>query len=167
MSSNPDPGVEANTWPNDLQPGEPVLVSACLLGERTRYDGAHKRDADLLIWLQKKQVKVIPVCPEVLGGLTVPRPAAELKSGDGKSALMDNATVRIIETGDDVSVAFLTGARIVVQKAMECGVRYAFLQERSPSCGVNSTYIDGKLTQGLGVTSAALELSGIRLVSVQ
>ena len=103
---------------------------------------------------------------QVLGGLAVPRPAAELKSGDGKSALMDNATVQIVETGADVSIEFLTGARLVVQKAVECGVRYAFLKERSPSCGVQFTFIDGKLTKGMGVTSAALESSGIQLVSV-
>jgi uncharacterized protein YbbK (DUF523 family) len=158
--------VAASPWPEDLRPGEAVLVSACLLGEKTRYDGRHKEDVQLLQKLQNAQVKIISICPEVLGGLSIPRPAAQISHGDGTDVWAGVQTVQTVEKKIDVTDAFMLGAEAVLKIARQCGARYAFLQERSPSCGVLHTHSDGSLRSGPGVASAALASQGLVLISI-
>lgn len=148
------------TIPNDLERGEPVLVSACVAGEFVRYNGESKEDSDLLNALQNAGAKIIPVCPEVLGGLSVPRPPAEPSRGGGKAVWRGEARV-MTDSGKDVTAQFLNGAHSVLGKALDMGVRYAFLKERSPSCGVRQTHSGGKLVSAPGVTTAALQEAGI------
>ena len=89
---------------------EKILVSACLLGQAVRYDGgAHGPFAELLHW--QAQGRVLPLCPEVAGGLPTPRPAAEIVGGQGAQVLDGLVQVRSIE-GADVSAAFVAGAQI-------------------------------------------------------
>lgn len=127
---------------------ELVLVSACLVGMRTRYDGRTKDNPELrrqlagTIW--------IPVCPEQLGGLATPRPAADLQGGSGADVLDGTARV-ITRDGTDVTRQFLEGARQVLELAQVQSVTRVLLKSRSPSCGVDR----------LGVTAALLTRHGI------
>ena len=129
---------------------EPVLVSACLLGLRTRYDGG--RLSEPLAEALLGHYRVIPVCPEQLGGLPTPRPPAEILGGDGAEVL--SGTARVVNAqGEDVTRAFLCGAEEVLRLARLFGVRRAFLKAGSPSCGLDP----------LGVTAALLLREGLEL----
>jgi uncharacterized protein YbbK (DUF523 family) len=139
----------------------PVLVSACLLGVRCRYDGgACSRDAVLEL---ARQVTVVPVCPEQLGGLATPRPAAEIESGTGEEVLAGKAAV-LDEEGKDLSEAFLKGAAEALALAKLTGCRSAVLKERSPSCGVREIVREGEKHPGPGITAALLAREGLRVL---
>ncbi|MBI5454271.1 MAG: DUF523 domain-containing protein [Deltaproteobacteria bacterium] len=135
-----------------------VIVSACLLGLKTRYDGGDALSAEALKEL--KGAIPIPVCPEVLGGLPTPRPRAEIGSGDGKDVL-DGASSVIDENGGDCTALFLRGAEAVLEIARLTGAREAFLKEKSPSCGVTLISRKGADEKGLGVTTALLQKEGL------
>jgi uncharacterized protein YbbK (DUF523 family) len=143
----------------------PILISACLLGEPTRYDGGHMRcdHPKLGQWL--REGRVITVCPEVEGGLTTPRPPAEIIGGDGNHVLDDEAKVLTIH-GIDVTESYKLGAHKALQVAEENGVKLAILKANSPSCG-NTLIYDGTfsttLKPGKGVTAALLERNEIRV----
>ena len=142
-----------------------ILVSACLLGEKVRYDGEIPPDRSPNLEEWDKLGLVIPVCPEVAGGLPIPRPAAEIQGGDGEDVLDGAATVSDIN-GQDVCKAFLTGAKVALRLADENGVRCAILKARSPSCGskmINDGSFSGRLKEGRGVTAALLERMGIQV----
>lgn len=142
----------------------PLLVSACLFGDRCRYDGAAKRCAAVVAfadrWLTEAG-RVVPVCPEQLGGLTTPRPPADLRGGDGHAVLHGTARVRRVADGGDVTEAFLRGARQALALAPDAAL--AILKARSPSCGIGETEIDGALRPGDGVFAALLRRGGIPL----
>lgn len=129
-----------------------MLVSACLLGVACNHLGRANR-SEAVVALAANH-RLIPVCPEVAGGLPTPRPAAEVQ-GDG--------SVRT-EAGDDVSLAYRRGAAAAVALARAAGARDAVLKARSPSCGCHEVY-DGTFTRqrvpGEGVTAAALRQAGI------
>ncbi len=132
-----------------------LLVSACLLGTACNHEGAHSRRASVEALAATH--RLVPVCPEVSGGLSTPRPAAE-RQGD-----------RVVNVnGDDVTDAYETGARAAVEVARAVGARRAVLKARSPSCGSAQIY-DGTFSRtlraGEGVTAAALRAAGIEVVS--
>ena len=156
----PTPGV---TLPPDLRAGEPVLVSACVLGDNTRYDGSANPDPALLRALREAGAVLVPVCPEMLGGLPAPRPAAEPPHGDGRDVWAGRAPVLTVRGRADVSEAFRLGARRAVEEARRSGARYAFLKERSPSCGVAQSHSGGGLADGPGVATAALQEAGLQV----
>ncbi len=137
-----------------------ILVSACLLGQKVRYDGGHQAQSSAILqrWLAEK--RVVPVCPEVLGGLPVPRPPAEIAQGaGGRSVLNGDATV-ITANNDDVTAAFVAGARAALHMAKEQGAVIAVLKEGSPSCGSYRTYdgsFSGRSISQSGVSAALLE----------
>ncbi|GFN22498.1 DUF523 domain-containing protein [Thermanaeromonas sp. C210] len=141
----------------------PVLVSACLAGCQCRYDGgANPVPAirDLVV-----RGKAIPVCPERLGGLPVPRPPAEIQGGDGRDVLQGQARV-VNNEGVDVTPAFIAGARATLEVARRHGTLIAILKERSPSCGSTAIYdgsFRGQTRPGQGVTAALLHSQGIKL----
>jgi len=141
-----------------------ILVSACLLGQAVRYDGgAHGPFAELLHW--QAQGRVVPLCPEVAGGLPTPRPAAEIIGGQGSQVLDGLVQVRSIE-GADVSAAFVAGALIAERLVQQHGIRIAVLKARSPSCGNRHSYdgsFSGNLVAGEGVTAAALRRLGVQV----
>ncbi len=126
------------------------LVSACLTGLCTRYDGKSKPDRRCL--QQLDHALWIPVCPEQLGGLSTPRTAADLTGGDGHDVLAGRATV-IDRNGVDVSSQFILGARQVLALARAQRIEHALLKARSPSCG---------LGKPIGVTAALLLQHDIR-----
>lgn len=136
----------------------PVIVSACLLGLHTRYDGTGALDEDALSLLKGRLV--VPVCPEQLGGLPTPRPRAEITTGNGMDVLENNSGV-VDETGGDVTEEFLKGAAATLQIARLTGAREAYLKEKSPSCGSSLICRGSERVQGMGVTAALLVKEGI------
>lgn len=140
-----------------------ILVSACLLGYRVRYDGGDHAKALLIEY--EKRGKLIAVCPECFGGLPTPRPPAEIVGGDGGGVLRGACKVMNKE-GADVTRDFVAGAEAVLRVARQCGIRAAILKERSPSCGVRQIYngaFSGEKIAGQGVAAALLFGSGIHL----
>lgn len=141
-----------------------ILISACLIGNHCRYDGGgFDRYPDLARLVEEG--KAVPVCPEQLGGLPTPRPPAELQGGDGKDVLAGKARITR-EDGQDVTEAFLAGARETVEIARRYGATSAILKARSPSCGGKQVYdgsFSGALKPGQGLTAAMLEAEGLAL----
>ena len=150
--------------PDDLKPGDKVLVSACLVGEEVLWDGGHDLNSPLLAALKEAGAEIVPVCPEMLGGLPCPRPAAEPLRGDGRDVLAGRVPVLGVEDGSDMTAEFLEGAWRVVEIAAKEGARFAFLNERSPSCGVRQCHSGGGVAEGPGVATAALEAAGVRVL---
>lgn len=134
---------------------EPILISACLLGTPCRYDGASKPITG--IEELEARYRLIPVCPEVLGGLPTPRPASEIQA-DG--------SVRNRE-GTDVTAAYHAGAETALRLAKEADCRLCILKEKSPSCGSGRIYdgtFSGVLRDGDGITVRLLRENGIRVI---
>lgn len=142
----------------------PILVSACLLGLHTRYDGAAKGHTGVLAWLRRHQRIPVPVCPEQLAGLPTPRSRTFFHLGDGVGVLEGRAQV-MSEQGDERTVLFLRGAQETLKIARLCGCGEALLKERSPSCGVHQVYCGEERIAGLGVAAALLERNGIEVFS--
>ncbi|MEV8636187.1 DUF523 domain-containing protein [Streptosporangium sp. NPDC051023] len=143
---------------------ERILVSACLMGQRVRYDGAAKTSGDALLATWRDEGRLVPFCPEVEGGLPVPRPAAEIEGGAGGAAVLAGAARVLTADGTDVTPAFLAGAQSALAVARSFGARVAILKEGSPSCGSLTIYdgtFRGSRLPGAGVTTALLELHGI------
>lgn len=131
------------------------LCSACLLGIKCRYDGKHNLN-EKVIELAKKE-KLIPVCPEQLGGLPTPGEPAELKG--------DRVLAR---SGKDVTEYFNRGAKKVLKIAKLLGIKEAILKQRSPSCGSGKIYdgsFSGRIIKGDGITTKLLKKNKIRVIS--
>jgi uncharacterized protein YbbK (DUF523 family) len=144
-----------------------ILISACLLGEKVRYNGADATCADQILSRWLAAGRVVPFCPEVAGGLGVPRPAAEIIAGGGVDVLDGTSRIRTA-AGADVTDAFLRGAQLALARAREESVTLAVLKDGSPSCATRFVH-DGTFTGmrrgGQGVTAALLERHGIRVFS--
>ncbi len=140
------------------------LLSACLAGERCRYDAKIARNDELMGFLDEQGYEYITSCPEVAGGLPTQRAAARILTGDGFDVLKGDSAV-IDATGRDVTGEFVTGARKVAGLALRAGVTGAILNERSPSCGVRYIYKGEELVNGVGITTALLMKNGIKVVS--
>jgi uncharacterized protein YbbK (DUF523 family) len=162
---------------------ERILVSACLLGRPVRYDGTAKRRDDEILARWRDEGRLLSVCPEVSGGLGVPRPPAEVSvaatPGDPEAPVPDDVVLNgeavldgharvLTAAGVDVTPPFIRGAEQALEVARRYGVRLAVLKEGSPSCGSNRIY-DGTFTgtsvTGFGVTTALLGRHGIRVFS--
>ena len=130
-----------------------ILVSACLLGASCRYDGASKGDPRLEA-LRAQGHTLVPVCPEVLGGLPTPRPPAELQK-DGRV---------VNREGVDVTAEYRSGAERALEIARAHGCTCGVLKERSPSCGSGRVY-DGTFTRtlipGAGAAVSACSRSAV------
>ncbi|GAA4242858.1 DUF523 domain-containing protein [Actinomadura meridiana] len=146
---------------------ERILVSSCLVGRPVRYDGAAKPLHADLFEQWRTEGRLVPFCPEISGGLPVPRPPAEIIDGDGHAVLDGTARIRTAK-GEDVTAEFLQGAHQALATARRSGARITLLKEGSPSCGSHRIY-DGTHTgtriPGEGVTAALLERSGIQVFS--
>lgn len=130
---------------------QPLLISACLLGVRCRYDGESRavQAAEALA----ERYQLIPVCPEQLGGLTTPRPPAERR-----------AARVVAKDGRDVTEQYRRGAEETLRLAQLFGCEAAVLKERSPSCGAGAIYdgtFSGTLCEGYGVCAQLLLENGI------
>ena len=128
-----------------------ILVSACLAGEPCRYNGTGYLCPEVGGLVSSGQA--LTVCPELLGGLAVPRSPAEIIAG------------RVVTVaGEDVTAAYHAGAKLALQLARQAGCRTAILKARSPSCGCGQIYdgsFSGRLIVGDGVFAALLKMAGI------
>ena len=144
-------------------PVQKVLISACLLGRRVRYDGKALTVAQQTLQEWLREGRLVSICPEVDAGMSVPRPPAEISSGDGTAVLIGSSSV-LDNTGADVSHYFLMGAKLALDLCKEHQIRIAILTEGSPSCGSSSIH-DGTFSAvkkaGEGVTTALLRQNGI------
>ena len=142
---------------------EKILVSACLLGEQVRYDGIVKSCNSRLLESWQNQECVIAICPEVAGGLPVPRPPAEIFFDDHDTDKVRMLKV-ITRTGHDVTENFSRGAKKALEVARSEGIKTAILKDGSPSCGSSYIYdgtFSGKRRAGKGITASLLESNGI------
>jgi uncharacterized protein YbbK (DUF523 family) len=142
----------------------PILVSACLLGLLTRYDGASKRHEPAMRFIREQGLIPIPVCPEQLAGLPTPRPSTRFSCGDG-AAVLDGTGSVLNANGTVVNDTFLHGAIETMKIARLAGCTLALLKERSPSCGVHQVYLEDRIVAGQGVTAALLTRNGIHVLS--
>ena len=139
------------------------LISACLAGESVRYDGKHCLNTTLKSLLESGQA--IMICPEVAGGLKIPRLPAEILGGDGHDVLADQARVINVQ-GEDVTSEFILGAQKTLAFAQKHQVTHVVLKSHSPSCGSGQIYdgtFSGQKINGVGVTSALLQQHGFQL----
>ncbi len=127
------------------------LVSACLVGLCTRYDAAVKANQECRIFLQNHIF--IPVCPEQLGGMPTPRPAADIINGTGHDVLQGSSRV-CTKAGEDVTASFIAGAKEVLKIAHAQNIQGICLKAGSPSCAVSGI---------TGVTAALLEQNSFKL----
>ena len=136
---------------------EIILVSACLLGYNTKYNGGNNYNP--LIEKIREKYDIIPICPEQLGGLKTPRVRSEIKGDEVYSKENKNVTSN-----------FLEGSRKVANIALYNRIKKAILQENSPSCGVHNVYdgnFDNKLIEGNGITTKKLKSLGIECYTIE
>ena len=134
---------------------EKILISACLVGDNVKYNGGNNLSPKIEALLEKYEL--IPFCPEVEGGLSIPRSPAERING------------RVInQDGDDVTDAYLRGAELAFNICLYLKIKKAILKEKSPSCGSKIIY-DGSFSHkeipGMGVTAEYLKEKGIEVYS--
>jgi uncharacterized protein YbbK (DUF523 family) len=131
-----------------------VLVSACLLGENCKYNGKNNYCPRVAAFLDGREI--IPVCPEILAGLGVPRSCAEIVNG------------RVIDSdGKDIDDAFRRGVELALEMISDEQIDFALLQPRSPSCGVRQVYdgsFSGRLVPGRGLFAEALIARGLKVI---
>lgn len=134
---------------------EKILISACLVGDKTKYDGRSNYTDKVKLLLEKYEL--VPFCPEMEGGLKSPRNPSERVKDRVK---MNN--------GKDVTKNFLAGADLALNICLYLGIKIAILKENSPSCGTHQIYdgtFSNKLIDGMGVTAELLKRKGIRVIS--
>ena len=134
---------------------ERILISACLVGDNVKYDGGNNKNPLISKLLEKYEL--VPFCPEVEGGLPIPRHPCEQR---GEQVVND--------LDEDKTDEFNKGADLALNICLYLKITKAILKERSPSCGVHSIY-DGtfshKVIDGSGVTAALLKRKGITVYS--
>lgn len=138
-----------------------IAVSACLLGEPCRYDGGSRPCEDVLALGERHEL--VPVCPEVMGGLAVPHPPCEI-------ALSEHGLRVVDEHGSDMTGAFVAGAAKALEVAQQEQCAFAVLKAKSPSCGSGLVYdgsFSGRLVPGFGVAARLFREAGICVVDEQ
>ncbi len=145
-----------------------ILVSACLLGKNVKYSGGNNHFP--LLTEHFDPAVFLPVCPECLGELPIPRPPAEIEGGFRGEDVWSGTARVLNKEGGDVTPAFRLGAERALSLAMaaDSPVTAAILKERSPSCGSHLIYdgtFSGNKIPGSGVTAALLKKHGIPVYS--
>lgn len=146
-----------------------LLISACLLGLTTSYHGRpdpawNQGWAELITKALEAGLEFIPVCPEQLGGLSTPRPPAELQ--DAAAAILSGTGKITTNQGADVTAEFLLGSQQTLLIAQRLSVSGGIMKSRSPSCGfgkVHSGRFDGTFIDGDGITSRQLADAGFKI----
>ena len=133
--------------------GEPVLISACLLGIPCRWHGRRPKKRDKLIERLKKRYVLVPVCPEQLGGMPTPR-TGETLHGTGAQVLDKGLRIIAPENGQDVTRFHVNGAKYTLEIAKIIGAQRAYMKAGSPSCDTQ------------GVTGELLKRNGLIVVRV-
>lgn len=146
---------------------EPILISACLIGKRVRYDGKALSVAEEILQQWIAEGRLVSVCPEVDAGMSIPRAPAEIVQGSGADVLQGKASV-VDNLGIDVTDYFKNGAQLALNACRNNNIKIAVLTESSPSCG-SSTIYDGRFSKtkirGEGVTAALLKANGVKVFS--
>lgn len=140
-----------------------LLISACLLGDPVRYDG--KSQFIEGIAALKNNYEVYKLCPEVAGGLPVPRDPAEIR-GNSIEILKKGPGGVFTKSGEDLTESFIKGAQATLKFCLDHGIEAAVLKERSPSCGLTQIYAgdhSGQVIAGTGLTAALLLENGIQV----
>lgn len=149
----------------DINKG-PVLVSACLLGIKCKYNGGDNKNEKVLKFLEGRDY--IKICPESMGGLESPRLPSEVEVGYEGIDVVEGRAKVYGKDGRDLTEEFLKGAQISLDQAKKHQVSLAILKESSPSCGGNKIYtgrFEGQKKEGQGVTAALLGKNGIRVLT--
>lgn len=133
--------------------GEPVLISACLLGIPCRWHGRRPKKRGKLIKRLKKRYVLVPVCPEQLGGMSTPRTGEKLH-GTGAQVLDERLRIIAPETGRDVTQFHVKGAKYSLEIAKIVGAGRAYLKGGSPSCDKEA------------VTGEVLKRGGVKVIRV-
>lgn len=136
-----------------------ILVSSCLVGLNTKYDGSNNYNEKIFELV--KSGKAIPLCPEQLGGLITPRTPSEIKYINGKKYVFT-------KDGKDVTEEFNKGAKEVLKFIKKTGITKAILKSKSPSCGLGKIYdgsFQGNLVDGNGILVDLLKENGIEVIS--
>jgi len=141
---------------------EKIIVSACLLGIDCRYDGGNCLSKAVAALIGR--VALIPVCPELLGGLSTPRPPAGIAKGSGIDVIEGKSRVLTVKGEDDVTSQFIKGARESLKIAQLLGVKKAIFKEESPSCGVHFIRRNDTRVPGSGVTTALFLNEGLDVI---
>jgi uncharacterized protein YbbK (DUF523 family) len=144
---------------------EKILVSSCLLGRRVRFDASVLSVWNRILEQWKTDGRIVPICPEVDAGMSIPRAPAEISGGSGRDVLEGSAFV-MDKTGQDVTGYFMTGASLALALCEQHDIKIAILTESSPSCGSMTIYdgrFEGNKIVGAGVTAALLQEKGIRV----
>lgn len=144
-----------------------ILVSACLLGDRVRYDGSTQLVDQPVVRQWMSDGRVVSVCPEVSAGMSVPRDPAEISTGVAADVLSGTGFV-IDNQRRDVTRYFLQGAENALSLCKQHGIKVAVLTDRSPSCGSSEIYrgdFSGVKVKGLGVVTALLVANGVQVFS--
>ena len=134
---------------------EKILISACLVGDKVRYDGKSQYHPLVKELLQKYEL--VPFCPEVEGGLTTPRVPSEISKGKVLN-----------KEGRDVTRQFQTGAELALNICKYLQIKIAILKDGSPSCGSSEIHdgrFTGRMIKGKGITTTLLEKNGIKIFS--
>jgi len=134
-----------------------ILVSACILGENCKYNG--KSNGNQLAISLLKGKEVISICPEVLAGMKIPRPCAEIING-----------IVTDENGNNVHAEYTHAVEVALSQIEKEKIEFAVLQSRSPTCGVNQIYdgsFSGNLTTGMGLFARALKQKGYKVIDVE
>ena len=145
-----------------------ILVSACLLDQPVRYHGGGVPCESPILQRWMQEGRTVALCPEIAGGLPVPRPPSEIAHAAGGANVLAGSAIVVEKTGNDVTREFVLGARQALATARQRGIRLAILKEGSPSCGSGYTH-DGQF-RGIhvplpGVTAALLQQEGLRVFS--
>ena len=142
-----------------------IVVSACLCGVNCKYDGGNNLNSEL--FEQFKKGKVMPVCPEQLGGLCTPRMPSEIIGGTAKQILEGKDGAKVVRCdGKDITDEFLRGAYETLKIAKSIQATRAILKASSPSCGAGNIYdgsFSGKKISGNGITAELLMKNGIKV----
>lgn len=132
---------------------EKILISACLVGDKVRYDGKSQYHPLIKDLLQKYEL--VPFCPEVEGGLPTPRVPSEI-----------NKDKVINKEGRDVTRQFKSGAELALNICKYLQIKVAILKDGSPSCGSSQIHdgrFTGRMIKGKGITATLLEQNGIKV----
>ncbi len=107
--------------------------------------------------------KALPICPEILGGLSIPRKGVEISQGDGKDVLSGTTSV-LSSQGHDMTPFLVRGAFASLEIAKKFRIKKAWMKKRSPSCGCGQIKRKGRLVRGDGITAALFKREGIKVV---
>ncbi len=138
------------------------IVSACLLGQRCRYNGEDKRHPGVIRFLRGK--KYLALCPERLAGWGSPRLSVQFRGGGAAEVVEGKARIED-ERGMDRTESLMEGVSMALEQVQTLKAREAILKEKSPSCGVRRVYRDGKLGPGEGLFTHGLRKKGVRVKS--